>query len=114
MVRKEEEAEEEVPRSYCSRLATYGSGRASTAGAWLKIDPASQLAKPRPLSSFYAALCFNHTFIRPVFNAVGFLKGAIIRLTATAGSPVQTAGTKRQTVRHDLRRRPIRLQPSPS
>lgn len=44
------------PRSKSGRLATYGSRRASSAGARLKIDPASQLAKARPLIPFHRPL----------------------------------------------------------
>lgn len=44
------------PRSKCGCLATYGSRRASIVGAWLKIDPASQLAKPRLLISLHSSL----------------------------------------------------------
>lgn len=50
--------EEEGPRSKCGCLATYGSRRASIAGAWLKIDPTSQPAKPDDLISQLAM--FNH------------------------------------------------------
>lgn len=41
---EEEVGKEEGPQSKCDSLATYGSRRASIAGAWLKIDPASELS----------------------------------------------------------------------
>lgn len=92
------------PLSKCGSLATYGSRRASTSGASLKIDPASQLAKARPLISCLIAGPLMHrrpdAFHVPARGVVPSIRRPRRR------APRSSAGSghpKRQTVLGDLR-----------